>query len=565
MVSGRFPDAHLFTGHGFCATMQTIMQKQLRSDGGGYMITVADVMKLPSMYGSEIIAGHGGLANPVESITVLEYGKLSDTLDTLFSHTQFSGNELLISSFANIQDDVAAQCENIRRYHATGASGIILFYIGIIMPKIDPALIECCNQLDFALICMPKDASHKYGDVIGDVSYALFRDQQSEKSFVSDLIGRFSKLDTHQKNLDTLLRMLSNHLQASVILTDCDGHICNIAAWPRTMAPTVEANAAAWLQKIGTGAMLSVTMGDSKGYLQYCPPLLDGAAQFGLYLFCYNEPLSRKLLWQASELIQLYSHIYNENLGRFVTSELIEAIIDNQPLKMNRLAKLFHLEVATLNQMWVFLPQKKPAARDTRFLNQCSHALSAVSSTVLAGYYGEQLVAFCSASVTAQERQAAAADFLSSLGEKLLAYQVVCADCLDTTEDVNRIYFDIVKFADAARSIFPCKAFLRTTDILFARLCLEALEDKKTLSQYLSVIKKLNAGTDVLPTVMTYLLDASASTAQTARLLCCHLNTVKYRLRLVKDALGYSPSEMPDALPLCIAVAIYRLQGGKPE
>ena len=116
------------------------------------MITVANVMKLPSMY-------------PVESITVLEYGKLSDTLDTLFTNTQFSGNELLISSFANILDDVEAQCENIRRYHATGASGIILFYVGIILPKIDSALLKCCNELDFALICMPGDISHKYGEM----------------------------------------------------------------------------------------------------------------------------------------------------------------------------------------------------------------------------------------------------------------------------------------------------------------------------------------------------------------------------------------------------------------
>lgn len=529
------------------------------------MITVANVMKLPSMYGSEIVAGHNGLDNPVESITVLEYGKLSDTLDTLFTNTQFSGNELLISSFANILDDVEAQCENIRRYHATGASGIILFYVGIILPKIDSALLKCCNELDFALICMPGDISHKYGDVIGDVSYALFRDQQSEKSFVSDLIGRFSKLDKHQQNIDALLRMLSNHLQASVMLTDYSSHLCNVAAWPRTIAPTIEANAAIWLNEIGTGAILSITMGESKGYLQYCPPLLDGASQFCLYLFSYNEPLSRELLWQASELIQLYSHIYNENLGRFVTSELVEAIIDNQPLKMNRLAELFHLEVAALNQMWVFIPKKQLGANDTRFLNMCSRALSSVSSTVLTGYYGDHLVAFCNASAAANERQSTAADFLASLGGKVGAYRIICADCLDTTEDVNHVYFDIIKFAEAAQTIFPYKSYLRTTDILFAKTCLEAIDNKKILSHYLSIIKKLKNGTDILSTMTTYLLDADSNTTQTAKHLCCHLNTIKYRLRIVKDLLGYSPSDMPDAFPLYMAVAIHRLQDGKLE
>ena len=61
------------------------------------MITVADVMKLPSMYGTTILAGHAGLSNPVESVTVLEYGQITNTLDELFSKTEFQGNDLILS------------------------------------------------------------------------------------------------------------------------------------------------------------------------------------------------------------------------------------------------------------------------------------------------------------------------------------------------------------------------------------------------------------------------------------------------------------------------------------
>ena len=59
------------------------------------MITVADVMKLPSMYGATILAGHVGMSNPVESVTVLEYGWITNTLDELFSKTEFQGNDLI--------------------------------------------------------------------------------------------------------------------------------------------------------------------------------------------------------------------------------------------------------------------------------------------------------------------------------------------------------------------------------------------------------------------------------------------------------------------------------------
>lgn len=37
-------------------------------------ITVSDILKLPSLYGATVIAGENGLSNPVESVTVLEYG-----------------------------------------------------------------------------------------------------------------------------------------------------------------------------------------------------------------------------------------------------------------------------------------------------------------------------------------------------------------------------------------------------------------------------------------------------------------------------------------------------------
>lgn len=112
------------------------------------MITVADVMKLPSMYGATILAGHAGMSNHVESVTVLEYGWITNTLDELFSKTEFQGNDLIITSFATIADNVEAQCENIRRYQAMGSVGFILFYIGLILPSVDDRVIACCNELD---------------------------------------------------------------------------------------------------------------------------------------------------------------------------------------------------------------------------------------------------------------------------------------------------------------------------------------------------------------------------------------------------------------------------------
>ena len=69
--------------------------------GGARMgLTVSDVMKLPSMVGAQVLAGHAGLSNPVESISVLEYGAATETLDQLFRDNTFAGNEVSAPRFS---------------------------------------------------------------------------------------------------------------------------------------------------------------------------------------------------------------------------------------------------------------------------------------------------------------------------------------------------------------------------------------------------------------------------------------------------------------------------------
>ena len=381
------------------------------------MITVADVMKLPSMYGATILAGHAGISNPVESVTVLEYGQITSTLDELFSQTEFQENALIISSFATIADDVDAQCENIRRYHAIGCVGFILFYIGLILPSVDDRVIACCNELDLVLITMPGDIrTHKYSDVIGDIYHAIFKDQQAGSNYVSTLIRRFSNLPAEQRNTSTLLRMLSNHLQASIILTDYKKSISNIACWPQSLSELLSKELKKQLQKMQGKQAVKISYDDSVGYLQHCPTLLEGKEGFDLYTFKYNELLSREDLWQASEFVQLYSHIWNKDLGKLVTSELVRAIIDDDPLKMRRLADLFQINVAELNQMWVFdsVDSSEP---DLKSLRKCTEYFSGIYKTVLVGYYESNIPAkTISINVNGISGTSSSRDYISNLG-----------------------------------------------------------------------------------------------------------------------------------------------------
>lgn len=180
-------------------------------------VTVADLLKLPSLRNARLAAGRGGLDRPVSSISVLEYADANALQSELFENNEFYGSEIVITGFTSIPRDVEAQCANIRRLAGAGEVGLILFYVGIFMPKVDRELVELADSLDFPLIVMPeKQMNQRYSEVICEVMEAIFRDQNSAAGLVGDILQRMSLLPEHQRTLDAALRLLSEDRKSVV-------------------------------------------------------------------------------------------------------------------------------------------------------------------------------------------------------------------------------------------------------------------------------------------------------------------------------------------------------------
>ena len=105
-------------------------------------LTVSRLMELPSLRRAKVLGGRGGLDRIVSSISVLEYSSTTNTQKKLFESIEFQGSEIVITAFSNVADDVEAQCANIRSMSEVGEVGMILYYVGIIMPSVDPRLVK---------------------------------------------------------------------------------------------------------------------------------------------------------------------------------------------------------------------------------------------------------------------------------------------------------------------------------------------------------------------------------------------------------------------------------------
>ncbi len=119
-------------------------------------VTVKDILGLPSLKNANVIAGQPAVTKVVASVSVLEYSQITNTQAEIYQHINFNNDELVLTAFASVRDDVEAQCENIKTLAKAGELGLILFYVGLILPKVDQRLIKVADEYNFIIILMPK-------------------------------------------------------------------------------------------------------------------------------------------------------------------------------------------------------------------------------------------------------------------------------------------------------------------------------------------------------------------------------------------------------------------------
>ena len=523
-------------------------------------ITVADVMKLPSMRGAKVLGGAGGLARVVSSISVLEYAQTSAIQSELFDRVEFLGNELAITGFMNNPDDVELQCTNIRRMASIGEVGVILFYVGIVMKKVDRQLIDLANALNFPLICMPVgQMNQRYSEVICEVMELIYRDQMAGANLVSELLEQAAGLAPHQRTVDSMLRMLADRLHASVVLMDSSRRVLNEAAWPRSFNNAIK-------------EQLTAAEFPAPGAWGYCEAVdvhiyRDGIQTrdrhaMDLLIFKEGDALDVVLTRQAVEVVQLTVSIWSDKHDRIVIGELVRAILQDEPMKMRRLADIFHVDVASINSMWIIsgdAPQDKERLADV--LETILRDTKAYSASAIADIYDGEMVLFMIGPGNIQDVRALTEAIGSALSERQIRASLTRCHALNTTTRVREAFLSHQVGLPAAKQIFPGQWAYTLEQIDFARQCQEQIgRGERAVEEAQRCIAALQDGDDgLLETLECYLLDARTHVTLTAEKMFLHKNTIKYRLQRIADRLGFVPGELPESIPLFTACALGRL------
>lgn len=514
-------------------------------------VTVADLLCLPSLRLANVLGGHKGLNKIVSSISVLESINPSLLTDEMFGKSEYLGSEIVITGFVNCAEDVECQCANIRRLAEGGEVGLILFYVGIFMPKVDQKLIDLANELDFVLIQMPSMKNLRYSEVINDVMEYIFNDRTQNESIVTDILARISVLQEGQRTIDTVLRMISDRLLASVIMTDDAFQVLNMISWPQSMENQLKM-CVGNLKQYAIAEGVQEIDGIENGKIYHFQIYGDGGVLMHLFLVKEGGSIGQMLQEQIEDIVRICMNIWGKEHGTIAVRELIRAILQDEPIKMRRLSDIFHIDVESIHEMWILRGddlQKK--------IDQVLSSLKMYAETVIADVYEEQLIVFSSTPRSEKEAEEVIKEIIKD------DLSLIRCSGLQNTRDVRRAYICCQKYFTEAIKIYPGRKWFRIGDMEYVQSCCELVEQGEASltkwSEHLRRIRESSEEWDAIETLGVYLLDADMSVTRTAEKLFLHKNTVKYRLKMIADTLGFRPDKMPESIGVYQALAIQRL------
>lgn len=510
-------------------------------------ITVRDCLNLPSLSMGKVIAGHKGLDHMVTTVSVIEFDDDTDDF--------FVPNEIVITSFYNVKNNIDEQCRIIKHSKASGDVAMILFYSDIILDGIDEKLIKTANALDFPLIVLKgNDMGLKYSDVIKEVMEAVILENNSCNYFVNNSIEQLSLLKASDRTMSRVLSTASAYFKLSLFLCDMENNLIAKSFWPPNNKKSFDI-----FNRLISGENIE------KGVTQ-TPIKLNGTNKMTLYALSQTNFQDWKKLNRIVELISISSTLWNLPIDMSRKDSLIPILLEGDGEKIDCCINKTTLPIEKMNNIILAQWKKYQSCIDKKrnLISSCQLLFKDTDLNYVSHIYNDHFVLIFDTPSNRED-----SDYLFSHIKKFLAGNV-CLRNPAVFENISNIYFsaDIFKSycknIDSAKKIFPNKEIMSKHEITFALKCNEILEQKNEAEKnfFFELIAPLRKDTDnaLAETLCIHMLDGDSEVKRTAKIMFLHRNTVLYRLNKIKALLGYDINSMPAKLHIYTAAALERLK-----
>lgn len=417
-------------------------------------VTILDIMHLPSLQEARIVAGMNGINRSIASVSVLEAAAAKDLDIDLPGHATNYGQEIILTAFVAYRDSVDAQCEAIHALHQEGEAGIIIFYVGSILPSIDPRVIDLANELEMPIIVMPEGRLDlRYSDVICEIMEAIINDRRENSYFTTEVIERISHLGTSQRSINNALAIIRDRVQCSIYLMDELGRMLNMAEWPNGRNLPAGKFYTTFTNDTTLITGVQEVHIDGKTYLADIETIQSTGSILYMLVVKEKGSLTQESCKQIKYIIKTYINLWTENYGQLDTKQLVSSIINDEPEKMRHIANAIKINVDNLSCAYFFY--LKDGSHEFIYLQKMREIIkdfiSVYKNTFLTDIFDDTVIVF------ADRRRERIDDDLPNLLHELEVRGLLCCVAMSPSQvnlqSLSRTWFEMVRRSSSLQRI----------------------------------------------------------------------------------------------------------------
>lgn len=545
----------------------------------GMAVKVKDILNFGGLLGSTVIAGEGGLDTNVESVSVLEIA------DSSISRW-VEANQLYITSFYAIWDDVEQQKIVIKNLKDNGCCGLVLCNIGLLMQKVDLEVISYCNDRNFPLIRARANVS--YIDIMSPIMSVLFNDsdssmQRAAYSMQESLQNDFLSMILNGESQEKILREMNRSMGTEISYYDTFGKLLY------SDKKTDETESEAEYLRINYNHVLyccrerGYTVLDIDNKKRLVVQIRTHQNMFGLIITDYDPQLGNEFITNLmSNLIMPCALLfgredriidYNKRLRKEFITDLITGNFTTDVADLRRASDL-KLDIRKVDRMMIlnvntvhrvgddnmsrdiqaYIEKSLVSQINGILLNECPGSWSEFRSDVV--------VLFMDTKACMVGIEALAERFMSLfLSSKLdLSLSIGISNVIDDFHDIPAAYGQAYNAAILGREHYGTEKIIFSDQIWF----FSQLQKMGSVEENTEICRKLlepltgydeKHGTELVKTI-SVLMHNNCNVKAAADNLYVHKNTMLQRKHKITELLGYSPYEMPHLLNFLMAFEI---------
>ena len=515
-------------------------------------VKLSELLTLPSLKEAQVITGQNQLDSRVTSLSFLEVSDMAYFEKNIHIPYEYFGGELVITSLFSVKEDIEKQCETIRHLHSLGEVGMLLYYVGIVLPELSEQVIDVANELDFVIIQMPKNNfSLRYNEAIIEIMAELLK-QKPTDNIVNEVLEKASSLPVHMQSVDMTLKILADFLRTNILLTNKNEEVINQIKWPRNSTMKIEP----FLKNLKLVDGHKVHKEEFSVFYKEIVHKDNG--RLSLYLVKEHELLTQEECEQAVEVVRVALNLWGEKHGEMSEFALVQAILNDESEKMFRLASQLSIDVKAIGMMWLVQLDTVTHVKEIR--EELIAHVSKNYQTYLVQIIKKEIVVLVGNHRHSDSELDLGKQFVqtSQFYEEITS-MVICPR-MRHTADVRHTYQLINEVAVHLPSIFPNRIHFSLSEIRQVQKAIQIIQSGDTrVEDVLLIVEPILKNQEYLTTLSIFLLDAQADFQRCSELLFVHKNTVKYRIKKISELVGYEVTRFSESYECSLACMIYRL------